>query len=124
MAGDALCVLPWLHLEVVPEGNAKICCVAREPIRDQGRAMNVASSSLEEIRGSAYMRSVRKALADGRKIPVCAYCWAQEDRGEHSLRQQWNRTFHKAADNVREQVAQGGDVGDAMPLEYLQISVG
>jgi pyruvate-formate lyase-activating enzyme len=124
MAGDALCILPWLHLEVVPEGNAKICCVAKETIRDQGRAMNVASSTLEEIRGSAYMRSVRRALADGRKIPVCGYCWGQEARGESSQRQLWNGIYPEQLGAVRERVTQGADAGAAMPLEYLQISVG
>ena len=124
MAGDALCILPWLHLEVVPEGNAKICCVAREPIRDKGHPVNVASSSLEEIRNSRYMRSVRQALVDGRRIPVCGYCWDQEDRGERSQRQAWNEQFHAAVGMVRKGVARGGDGGDPLPLEYLQISVG
>lgn len=124
MAGDAFCTLPWLHLEVVPEGNAKICCVAREPIRDKGHPVNVANSSLEEIRNSAYMRSVRKALVDGRRIPVCGYCWDQEKRGERSLRQSWNDQFRAAAETVRKGVAQGGDGADPLPLEYLQISVG
>ena len=70
------------------------------------------------------MRSVRNALADGRKIPVCGYCWAQEGRGERSLRQQWNAIFPKETDVVRQRVARGGDAAEAMPLEYLQISVG
>ena len=77
LPGDALCILPWIHLEVVPEGNAKICCVAGEAVRDKTRPMNVAENSLEEIRRSPYMRKVREALADGRKIPVCGYCWEQ-----------------------------------------------
>lgn len=124
MPGDALCILPWLHLEVVPEGNAKICCVARETIRDKGHPVSVASSSLEEIRNSPYMRSVRKALFDGRQIPVCGYCWDQEKRGERSQRQLFNAQFETAVDALRKEVEHGGDAGDAMPLEYLQISVG
>ena len=124
MASDALCILPWIHLEVVPEGNTKICCVAKEAVRDQGRPMSVAESSLEEIRRSPYMRSIRKALADGRKVPVCGYCWDQERRGESSQRQLWNGLFAKATSTLQERLQQGGDAAEPMPMEYLQISVG
>jgi radical SAM family protein len=124
MAGDALCILPWIHLEVVPEGNAKICCVAKEAIRDKDGPMSVAQSSLEEIRNSGYLRSVRAALADGRKIPVCGYCWEQEKRGEISQRQAWNGTFPKAVAELQERLQGGADPVEPMPIEYLQISVG
>jgi pyruvate-formate lyase-activating enzyme len=121
---DALCILPWIHLEVVPEGNTKICCVAREAVRDKGHPMNVASSSLEEIRSSQYLRSVRSALADGRKIPVCAHCWEQEQRGEGSERQIWNGIFTEAVNTLQARLEEGAEAAEPMPLQYLQISVG
>jgi hypothetical protein len=124
VSGDALCILPWIHLEVVPEGNTKICCVAKEAVRDKGRPMNVASSSLEEIRASKYLRSVRTALADGRKIPVCGHCWEQEKRGEGSQRQLWNGQFAGSMNTLQTRLEEGADPADAMPMEYLQISVG
>jgi pyruvate-formate lyase-activating enzyme len=124
VSGDAFCVLPWIHLEVVPEGDAKICCVAKEAIRDNGLPMNVARHSLDQIRNSDYLRSVRTALAAGKKIPVCTYCWRQESRGEGSQREIWNGMFAKTADAVKERIRSGGDAAEAMPLEYLQISVG
>jgi MoaA/NifB/PqqE/SkfB family radical SAM enzyme len=109
---------------VVPEGNAKICCVAGEAVRDKTRPMNVAENSLEEIRRSPYMRKVREALADGRKIPVCGYCWEQEKRGEGSLRQQWNNQFAASTKILQESLREGADPAEPLPLEYLQISVG
>jgi pyruvate-formate lyase-activating enzyme len=113
-----------MHLEVVPEGNCKICCVARESVRDDGHAMGVQSHSLEEIRASRYMRSVRSALSDGRKIPVCGYCWEQEQRGEQSQREYWNGRFRESLSTLREQLQQGGSAAEPLPIEYLQISVG
>ena len=124
MAGDALCVLPWIHVEVLPEGNAKVCCVAHEAIREKGRSMSVAESSLDEIRNSPYMQSVRKALADGRRIPVCTHCWDQEKRGERSLREQWNDQYSDSTAALRTGLASGVDPAEPLPLEYLQISVG
>lgn len=124
MSGDAFCILPWIHLEVVPEGNAKICCVAKEAIREGRTPMNIATHSLDDMRHSRYLQSVRKALADGRRIPVCTYCWEQEKRGETSQREFWNGFFPASTKAVREKIAAGGDPAEAQPLEYLQISVG
>src|SRR4030095_585817 len=118
------CVLPWMHLEVMPEGDAKICCVAKEAIRDGDLPMNVARHSLEQIRGSEYLRSVRTALASDQKIPVCSYCWRQESRGETSQREIWNGMYPQTAERLRARIRAGEDVSAAMPLEYLQISVG
>lgn len=124
MSDDAFCILPWTHVEVVPEGAAKICCVAREAIRDGKTPMNVATHSLDQIRNSRYLQSVRKALADGRRIPVCTYCWDQEKRGERSQREFWNGLHAESTARVREKLVAGGDPAEPEPLEYLQISVG
>jgi MoaA/NifB/PqqE/SkfB family radical SAM enzyme len=124
LSSDSFCILPWIHLEVVPEGNCKICCVARETIREDGMPVNVAGRSLDEIRNSSYLRSVRSALADGRKIPVCSYCWDQERRGESSQREKWNEMFKASATAVRAGLESGADAREPLPLEYLQISVG
>lgn len=122
---DAFCVLPWNHLEVLPEGNAKICCVAKEAVRDGRTPLHVSFHSLEEIRRSRYMKSVRGALADGRRIPVCDYCWQQEKRGERSQRQLWNASYPEVVRAVRERVESGaGDPTEPLPLEYLQVNVG
>ena len=117
-------MLAWTHVEVVPEGNAKVCCVAREAIRHDGRPMSVAESSLEEIRNSPYMRSVRSALADGRRVPVCGYCWEQEKRGELSQREMWNSYFPNSYSALKDRLQRGVDPAEPLPLEYLQISVG
>ena len=124
MSRDAFCILPWIHVEVVPEGEAKICCAATEAIREGRTPMNVATHSLDQIRSSRYMQSVRKALADDRRIPVCNYCWDQEKRGERSQRQLWNQLHAASATRVQEKLAAGGDAAEPEPIEYLQISVG
>jgi pyruvate-formate lyase-activating enzyme len=124
MSRDAFCILPWTHLEVMPDGDTKICCVAREPIKSGRARMNVSRQTVEEIRNSTYLRSVRQALADGRRIPVCSYCWAQEARGETSQRQLWNGLMPLQVAAVTEGLAAGADPRESRPLEFLQISVG
>lgn len=125
MAGaEALCILPWIHLEVAPEGVCKPCNVAREAIRERGAFLSVAGSSLPAIRDSRYLRLMRRALASGSRIPVCSYCWEQEDRGEGSLREMWNRAFAPALEMLKRRLGNGVDPAGPMPVEYLQLSLG
>jgi pyruvate-formate lyase-activating enzyme len=124
LGGEALCVLPWIHVEVTPEGVCKPCNVAREAIRDGSGFLEVARMPLESIRRSRYMRAMRAALASGTRIPVCSYCWAQEGRGETSQRQLWNRQFAPAFESLTERLESGVDPGEAMSVEYIQVSLG
>lgn len=123
-ASGSFCILPWLHLEVTPEGACKACCVAQEAVHAGREPLNVGQSPLQEVRRSRYMRSLRTALASGRKVPVCSYCWDQERRGETSARQGWNRHFRDAIARLRERTRQGTDAAEELPLEYLQLSLG
>ncbi len=114
----------------MPQGLSKICCVAQELVHNVIPPSNIkvpihiSEQSLEQIRDSAYMRSVRRALAGGRRIPDCAHCWHQEDRGEQSTRQLWNGRHAEAANRLRERIQQGQDVSPPLPVEYIQISLG
>jgi hypothetical protein len=121
---ETFCILPWVHLEVMPQGGCKICCAAREQVSENRVPMNVAASSVQEIRSSDYMRRVREALVDGRKIPACGHCWEQEGRGETSLRQQWNGRFPGAAEELDARVRNGGTATDPLSVQYLQLSLG
>jgi len=123
-ASGAFCILPWAHLEVMPDGACKACCVAQEAVHEGRRPFNVAESTLEEIRGSRYMRSLRRALASGERAPVCSYCWDQEKRGETSLRQSWNGSLADAVARVSERASRGVGPAEPLPLEYLQVSMG
>jgi pyruvate-formate lyase-activating enzyme len=109
---------------VMPDGACKACCVAQDAIHEGRRPLNVAEKSLEEIRGSGYMRSLRRALASGERAAVCSYCWDQEKRGETSLRQGWNLRHAGAAAQVSERTSRGVDLAEPLPLEYLQLSLG
>jgi hypothetical protein len=121
---ETFCILPWVHLEVMPDGACKACCVAGEAIHEGRRPLNVAEKSFQEIRGSGYMRSLRRALASGERAQVCSYCWEQEKRGEQSLRQGWNLRHQEAARSLSERTRSGTDPAEPLPLEYLQLSLG
>jgi len=108
----------------MPQGVSRICCVAQEFVNKGQVPIKISEMSLEQIRDSSYMRSVRGALADGRRIPACAHCWHQEDRSEASTRQLWNGRLVEAAARVRERIRQGLDVTEPLPVEYIQIGLG
>jgi MoaA/NifB/PqqE/SkfB family radical SAM enzyme len=113
-----------VHLEVMPDGDCKPCCVARDAVHEAGRPLTVAERSIQEIRGTHYMRSLRRALASGEKADVCSYCWSQEKRGEYSLRQRWNQNLAGAVKGLGERTGRGVDVSEPLPLQYLQMSMG
>jgi pyruvate-formate lyase-activating enzyme len=108
----------------MPEGTSKACCVAQEPVHEGGVPLTVAGMSVDAIRSSRYLRSLRGALASGARVPVCSSCWDQEKRGETSVRQGWNATFPEALDTLRARAREGVEPTEALPLAYLQVSLG
>jgi glutamate-1-semialdehyde 2,1-aminomutase len=82
-ANKSFCILPWLHLAVLPEGTAKLCCVAASPVHAEGVPLSLQDHPLEAVWNSPYMRGVRRDMLAGRRLPDCAACYLQEkDDGE------------------------------------------
>jgi pyruvate-formate lyase-activating enzyme len=123
-ASDSFCILPWLHLEVLPEGTTKACCVAQEMVHEGGAPLSVERMSVDAIRNSDYLRSLRTALASGSRVPVCSSCWNQEKRGETSVRQGWNASFSGAVEGLSARTRAGEEPTAALPLAYLQVGLG
>src|SRR5258706_3811011 len=43
------CIRPFTHLQMEPNGEVKICCIATDVVRDGDRRMNLQVDSLDEI---------------------------------------------------------------------------
>jgi organic radical activating enzyme len=78
------CILPWIHLEVRPNGRYSPCCVY------QG---SFISSSPEGFWNSERMTELRRAHAAGEQAPGCEKCWRLEKAGIESKREVDNRRF-------------------------------
>ena len=83
---DTLCALPWMHLYVGPDGNVLPCCVA-----DQTFPMgNINDTSVDSILKSSKFNRLRENMLSGKRSKECNRCYAQEDAGLESLRQEQN----------------------------------
>jgi glutamate-1-semialdehyde 2,1-aminomutase len=84
------CILPWMHLTVMPEGSTQLCCVASSSIKAGGVPLSLQSHSLEAIWNSLHLRNVRRDMLAGRHVADCSHCYLKEKRGGTSRRQEAN----------------------------------
>ena len=108
-----LCLLPWLHLHTWPNGNVYPCCVT--PM--EYIAGNLKENTLEEIFNSDLMKNIRKDLSSGVKTESCQRCWAQEERGGHSMRMRANESWKHHEQDIIARTRPDGSV-ENMKLPY------
>jgi len=106
-SGDTLCILPWMHLYINPQGLVGTCCEFNEKY-PLGK---ISEQSLDQIANSNSMRTVRKQMLAGQRPNICSICWAKEDAGLPSTRQQSNQLFSHHYDLI-ERTKDDGTVED------------
>jgi glutamate-1-semialdehyde 2,1-aminomutase len=116
------CILPWIHLAVLPEGSSKLCCVASACIHADGAPLSLESQSLEEIWNGSYLRRVRRDMAAGRTVPDCINCYRIEKSGGISRRllsnARWAAELGPLYELLLEEARQQDQVVSQMPLYY------
>jgi glutamate-1-semialdehyde 2,1-aminomutase len=116
------CILPWLHLAVLPEGSAQLCCVASSPIESNGVRLSLQTHPLEAIWNSDYMRGVRRDMASGRHVAACSHCYLKEKNGGASRRQdanyRWAEHLGPLFDALVEESRYRDYVVSELPLYY------
>lgn len=92
----SFCILPWIHLNVNPNGNVYPCCIVdwRENVG------NVKDNSLEEIWNNDTMKQIRQHMMKGKQHSLCSKCYEQEKHGLASPRITANRNFPKHIDTA------------------------
>ncbi|HYZ76161.1 MAG TPA: twitch domain-containing radical SAM protein [Gaiellaceae bacterium] len=128
---ETFCPLPWTHLIVRGDGGAQTCNWSSDRIRDDGVDMNVGRSSLESIWNSRHMRDIRRAMVAGRRVSACQACYATEELGGQSMRQQmlqrWQNGFlneERATVETLKAEAARHDFNVARRPRFLQLDVG
>jgi sulfatase maturation enzyme AslB (radical SAM superfamily) len=89
MAGiprDTFCIQAWENLHVVADGRVKMCCFARDVIRERGIPVSVHTHSAEQICNGDQMRQIRRDMVNGKAIESCRECYQLEDACGHSPR--------------------------------------
>jgi organic radical activating enzyme len=126
-ARDTFCILAWNHLQIAPNGTAKMCCIASEDISDGKRTMSLYTDTYDEIWNSTYMQDARRGLAFGEKISPCLRCFREEDAVGQSRRTNMNAAWLAKSDKSREELIETGRSNGWRVAErpiFLQLNMG
>jgi MoaA/NifB/PqqE/SkfB family radical SAM enzyme len=83
------CVHPWIHLRLQDDA-AHVCCRYRDPITQDGAPLSLCDHSLDDLWNSDEMRRIRREMVEGRPVPGCAECYAEDQSGGFSMRRRDN----------------------------------
>jgi MoaA/NifB/PqqE/SkfB family radical SAM enzyme len=78
-----LCPMPWSHMMIDQIGDARPCCVYRDPVG------NTVNHSLDQMFHNQGYNQLRQNLLSGEKVSGCDHCWNLEEHGLTS-----HRTMH------------------------------
>jgi len=93
---DTFCVLPWMHLNVQPNGGVFNCCMAPH----DSPVGNTKDDTLEEVWNNFHMKTLRKKMLKGEKSRLCERCHMMEDNGVASPRNTFNEYFEDQIPNL------------------------
>ena len=80
LENPSFCIHPFIQM-LVQNGNTTVCCRSEKPITHL--------SKLKSYKTDPNYQEIRNSMLNGKKIPEhCGYCYALEDKGITSARQQ------------------------------------
>lgn len=91
---DSLCLYPWIHLYVNPQGQVGTCCEFNENYA----LGHISKDSLIDIANGDAIKNIRKQMLANERPNVCSSCWTKEDNNIKSTRQNINLMWSKYAD--------------------------
>lgn len=78
---ESLCLAPWVHTYLSPQTERRMCCASREPAQNFQQYIDTKSGTgkyipitLEQHWNSEHMRSVRRRMMAGERLPECEVC--------------------------------------------------
>lgn len=86
---DSFCILPWIHMNVQPNGSIYQCCMAPH----DSPVGNTSEHTLPEVWNNYHMKNLRKKMIKGEKSRLCERCFMMEDNGVASPRNTFNEFF-------------------------------
>ena len=86
-----LCVLPWIHLNIIPRGKVYHCCMTTEYDKFAG---DLTTQSIEEVWNSDYMKKIRLQMLNGEEPKACSKCFERERSSGTSTRINHNKDFN------------------------------
>lgn len=112
----AFCVIPWLHLHVMPDSSVIPCCVSPY----ENHYGNVSKSDVNEIWNNEKFRELRSQMLKGELPPGCVHCHDLEKAGFLSMREKLNKRFDKDISHFLINTAEDGSYTE-FKLKYIDI---
>jgi hypothetical protein len=76
-----MCFAPWVHTYLSPQTERRMCCASREPAQNFRQYIDTESGTgvyipitLDEHWNSGHMKSVRRRMMAGERLPECEVC--------------------------------------------------
>lgn len=101
---DTLCIAPWTHVHIAPNGMVTPCCWITDSEYSYG---SLLENNLEEIWNSDPIKNMRLDMMNGVKRPECSECYSCEKVNQHSYRQHLNNEFSNHLNSI-DQTKQDG----------------
>ena len=101
--GKKFCILPWIHLHVLPDSTVIPCCIS--PYNDTYG--NGATESLNEIWNSEKFKKLRHNMLNDLPSDGCSRCYNLENSGFNSMRENYNFEFSDQLPIVLKTTADG-----------------
>jgi sulfatase maturation enzyme AslB (radical SAM superfamily) len=121
----AICVLPWIHFNAMPNGTTRICCTPStlDPKYDLG---NLHKDGISAIINSDVSKAVRQQMINGEWHTLCSRCKLEEDKGILSKRQKFNIKFlSEDTKNFIDSTAEDGSiVEDDFKMKFWDLRLG
>jgi len=110
-----LCILPWIHMHIWPNGVTYPCCLASNDYI----IGNSNESSFKELWNSEKMKDMRLNMLNDRPTTGCERCYEHEQFGDRSMRMNMNYDFEHLFDRA-ELTNPDGSLDD-IHMAYLDI---
>lgn len=118
------CILPWIHLNLNPDGVATLCCQSFQPLRDEnGQTLNAQTHALRDIWNSQALNDIRRRMASGERLPQCNACWSNEHFSGKSYRTTSRTRWLESNTDLKAAIERSPDRLTGDPL-YMDIRLG
>lgn len=114
MNKDVICAIPWMHLNLEPDGKVIPCCLTSHHKYFVG---DLKTDTIEEIWNSEKMKQLRLEMLQGKEPSICATCFNKEKIDGHSGRTSHNQFFKKVIDIIPEITLEDGTC-TTMEIKY------
>jgi pyruvate-formate lyase-activating enzyme len=124
---NSCCALPFMHIQSEPDGKIKLCCLAKNTIKDnEGNPFNFGKDKIETFFNSDYMKNIRKDMLNNIQVADCKGCYDEEAAGGISQRQVYTQEWIDKDPSIEETMLQSeqNDYSVEPKIKYFDFRFG